>query len=96
MRMSVGLGEEYTEKYEISRYVYEFYKVSDRRIAVRIYQEDENGNKKKDDISGKEIESADFYVSSFAFKKLVSKYWQIVNAIPVSKEEPLPDYDLFG
>ena len=93
MRMSVDLGKEYTQNTGIYRYVYEFYRVSDRRIAVRIYQQDASGSIIKDS-SGKEIISTDFYISEFAFKKLVSKYWEVVNAIPVNKEDAFTSFDV--
>ena len=95
LRMKVDLGEDYTQDTGISKYVYEFYKVSDRRVAVRIYQQDASGSIIKD-TNGNDITSTDFYISGFAFKKLVSKYWELVNAIPVSKENAFTNYEFFG
>lgn len=95
MRMGVDLGKEYAEKTGVYQYVYEFYRVSDRRVAVRLYQRDSSGKIIKD-INGKEIVSTDFYISEFSFKKFVSKYWELINAVPVNKENAFTDYDIFG
>jgi hypothetical protein len=55
-----------------NRYVYEFYRNDDRRVMVRLYQADEEGNIKTTPVS-------DFYVSTFAFKKLVSNFGALLN-----------------
>ena len=54
------------------RYVYEFYRNDDRRIMVRIYQADEDGNLKTTPVS-------DFYVSTFAFRKIVRNMTEILD-----------------
>ena len=54
------------------RYVYEFYRAEDRRVAVRLYQADAEGNAKTTPVS-------DFYLSTFAFKKLVNAYLTVLN-----------------
>ena len=59
-------------------YVYEFYKISSRRVMVRISQIARDG---------KAVYSvSDFYVSGFAFKKLCSKYFDLLNARDVDNE----------
>ena len=54
-------------------YTYEFYRASDRRVMVRIYQADANGVIKSTPVS-------DFYITSFAFKKIVNAFVGILNA----------------
>ncbi len=95
MRMKVDLGDEYRDQNgQYVRYVYEFYRVSDRRVAVRLYKENNSGTVIME--NGVKADTTDFYVSYFAFKKLVSKYWQLVNAEPVSKNEAFDDYGIWG
>lgn len=67
MRFSVKLDS------SAFRYVYEFYRISDRRVMVSIYQADSEGNKKTVPVS-------DFYLSTYAFKKIVSGFWSLLNA----------------
>ena len=95
MRMKVDLGEEYTDQNgKYVRYVYEFYRVSDRRVAVRLYKENSSGSIVWE--GGVEADTADYYISSFAFKKIVSKYWELVNAKRVDKNEAYTDYDIWN
>ena len=67
------------------QYVYEFYRADDRRILVSIHKEDANGNIVTTPVS-------DFYMSTFAFKKIVTNFWGILNGeciepdIPYGKE----------
>ncbi len=70
MRMTVSLGAVQGYKYS---YVYEFYRISDRRVMVRLY--------KTDASTGEMVDEAvsDFYISTFAFKKLVSGYMGLMN-----------------
>ncbi len=55
-------------------YTYDFYRLDDRRIMVTHYRSDENGNKKES--SG---EVSDYYITAFAFKKLVNNYIYLLN-----------------
>ena len=88
MRFKVDLGEDYMYTW---RYVYEFYRVDDRRVAVKLYKENPDGTIVKDE-NGDKIVTTDFYVSTFAFKKLVSKYYELVNAQVVDQENAFTDY----
>lgn len=88
MRFSVDLGPTYKYTY---KYVYEFYRVDDRRVAVKLYKQNPGGDIVKDE-NGQEIVTTDFYVSTFAFKKLVSKYYELMNAQAVDKESAFTDY----
>ena len=94
MRIKVDLGESYPKPDDAYRFVYEFYRVSDRRVAVRLYKETFDGKMYKE--NGKETSTADYYISSFAFKKLVSKYWELVNAKVVNKEDAFTDYEIWN
>lgn len=55
------------------RYVYEFYRISERQVMVRIYQANSDGTPKSTPVS-------DFYVSTYSFKKIVSGYLALLNA----------------
>lgn len=88
MRFKVDLGPEYIYTY---KYVYEFYRVDDRRVAVKLYKQNPDGDIVKDK-NGNEIITTDFYISTFAFKKLVSKYYELMNAQAVDKESAFTDY----
>lgn len=95
MRIKVDLGDEYRDMNgNYVRYVYEFYRVSDRRVAVRIYKENKDGTIILE--NGIKADTTDFYISNFAFKKLVSKYWQLVNGKVVDKNEAFDDYEVWN
>ncbi len=70
LSMTVSLGEVEDYKYN---YVYEFYRISDRRVMVRLY--------KTDAKTGDMVDEAvnDFYISTFAFKKLANGYISLLN-----------------
>lgn len=55
-------------------YTYDFYRLDDRRIMVRFYRSDADGN--KIEHLG---EVSDYYVTTFAFKKLVNHYIYLLN-----------------
>ncbi len=88
MRLKVDLGPEYQYTY---KYVYEFYRIDDRRVAVKLYKQNPGGDIVKDE-NGTEVVTVDFYVSTFAFKKLVSKYYELLNVQTVDKENAFTDY----
>ena len=55
------------------RYVYEFYRADDRRVVVSIYQIDPDGQRVTEPVSA-------FYMSTFAYKKLVTNFVGTLNA----------------
>ena len=66
-------------------YTYDFYRIDDRRIMVALYKSnadgeciDDYGNVVPSESIGENVVS-DFYVDSFAFKKLVNAYIQLLN-----------------
>lgn len=67
------------------RYVYEFYRYDDRRVLVRLYQA--TYDEQTHEYVQKTTPVSDFYVSTFAFKKLADKYTQLMNAEIIEKEE---------
>lgn len=74
-------GEREDEDY----YCFEFYRCDDRRVMVRLYEEDEAGN-----VVTKGIVS-DFYISSHAFKKTLSTFVSLLNGERFDLEEGYPD-----
>ena len=64
-------------------YVYDFYRVSDRRVVVHIYKCDLSGNA----IENTDVETSGFYISSFAAKKLVNAVDDLLNGQPVDINE---------
>ena len=66
-------------------YTYDFYRIDDRRIMVSFYISDEAGNK---------IEQygvvTDFYISTYAFKKLVNNYIHLLNGVAVDESVGYP------
>lgn len=81
MRMSIDLVESATYNPDY-RYVYEFYKISSRRVMVKISRIARNGNV---------TEVSDFYVSNFAFEKLCNKYFDLLNKKTVNNENVFKD-----
>lgn len=65
-------------------YNYDFYRLDDRRVAVSMYQADEEGNAMSSAVT-------DFYLSTFAFKKIVSTYLTLLDAKDVDSTLPYPD-----
>ncbi len=55
-------------------YTYDFYRIDDRRVMVSLYN------------PGYENEVSDFYISTFAFKKIISNFDRLMNG-----EQILPD-----
>ena len=66
------------------KYVYEFYRASDRRVLVKIYQADLEGNPISEAVS-------DFSISIATFKKFMGAYDAILNAGKVTGDEPYFD-----
>ena len=67
-------------------YTYDFHRVDDRRIMVTLYESDEKGNQLSEEVS-------DFYISSFAFKKIVRGFFDVLNAKDVDPEVGYPKED---
>ena len=55
-------------------FTYDFYRISDRKVMVSLYRSDAQGNP-----VGDGIKVSDFYISTFAFKKLASNYVALLN-----------------
>ena len=66
------------------KYVYEFYRASDRRVLVKIYQADASGVAKGGAVS-------DFSISTATFKKIMGAFDAILNAKKVSGDTPYFD-----
>jgi hypothetical protein len=66
------------------RYVYEFYRYSEGKVMVRLYQADYDAatntfSKIASDVS-------DFYISNFAFRKIVGNFENLLNVKMIDKE----------
>jgi hypothetical protein len=82
MRISLSMGDfdssgsySYLSAYE---YVYEFYRVSDREVMVKVYQRNRTNH------SDVRASVSDFYISTFAFKKIANAYLGILNKEDIS------------
>ena len=80
MRMSVRLYEGYSS----SDYVYEYYRISDGQVMVRLCLEDRNTGERSEAVS-------DFYISTFSFKKIVNCYLGILNRQNIDGDIPYVD-----
>ena len=61
-------------------YTYEFYRIDDRRVVVSLFRSDRNG-----DPVDNLLQVSDYYISTFAFKKLVNSYIYLLNGKPVDE-----------
>ena len=61
-------------------YTYDFYRIDDRRVMVSLYRTNDNGEKIE-----QLGEVSDFYISTFAFKKLVNNYLHLLNGMEVDE-----------
>lgn len=77
LKMRVKLRE------DVLPYVFEFYRLDDRRVGVRLYSEWKEG-----EVAG-ELEVCDFYITTFAMKKVVNAFLAITRAEEI-------DTDSFG
>ncbi len=66
------------------RYVYEFYRGDDRRVMVRLYKADMDGNMKTQPIS-------DFYVSTFTLKKFATNFKDLFDGKKITPDVGYPD-----
>jgi hypothetical protein len=67
-------------------YKYDFYRIDDRRVMVSLYRTDDNGNKIE-----QLGEVSDFYISTFAFKKIVNNYLHLLDGKVVDETISYPD-----
>ena len=88
MRITVKLDEEKAPNTSKDSHVYEFYRCDDRKVMVRQYRIDKNGDKI---VNGDTSEVTDFYISSFAFKKIAANYFALLNAERIDMEVPYPE-----
>jgi hypothetical protein len=75
-----GKSNQYSDYY----YVYEFYRISDRRVMVRLYQEDDGGVMKGSAVS-------DFCISTTSFKKIVNGYLGVLNGMKIDENDVYTD-----
>ena len=73
MEMTLKLDPETAKNVSPYLYVYKFYRIDDRRVRVSLHQEDSDGDLPVSAVS-------DFYISSFAFKKIASGFISLLNA----------------
>ena len=64
-------------------YTYDFYRVSDRKVMVHIYECDSSGNR----IPGTKKEASGFYVSTFAAKKMINAVMTMLNGENIDVED---------
>ena len=64
-------------------YVYDFYRVDDRRFMVSLYKESPSGERT--------TEVYDFYISAFAFKKIARSYLSLLNGQVINEDEGYPE-----
>ena len=83
MRISLKLRSTPSQTASQNLYVYEFYRYDDRRVMVKLYQTDSEGNAVTEAVS-------DFYVSTLAPKKIVSNFYALLNAEDFDTEEAYP------
>ena len=84
MRMSITMNDKNTGIAQGFSYVYEFYRVSDRRVVVHLYKQIPGNDTQIAEVS-------DFYVSIFSFKKLVNLYFGLLNTDNINNELPYPE-----
>ncbi|MBR2930038.1 MAG: hypothetical protein IKC32_02300 [Clostridia bacterium] len=81
MSLTMKLKEEVNDMN--TTYVYNFYRVGDRKIMVSVSEVD---------AFGKTLESvSEFYLSTFSFKKVVYGYLSMLNGLEVNGDLPYPD-----
>ena len=71
------------------RYVYEFYRYDDNRVMVRLYQATYDAT--TNTYTQKTTPVSDFYISNFAFRKMVNNYVSLMNVETIDKEVGYPE-----
>ena len=66
-------------------YTYDFHRLDDRRIMVSLYRTDAEGN-----VPDEMMRVSDFYITTFAFKKIVGNYVNLLNGREVDEEFAYP------
>ena len=64
-------------------YVYSFYRIDDRRVMVSITQVGGSGQTI--------MRADDFYISTFAFKKIVKNFTELLNGVSLDPDEGYDD-----
>lgn len=80
MKMTVRLYD----GYGAYQYAYEFHKISDRKIMVKLYRENIVDGSHENEVS-------DFYISTFAFEKLAGLYVSILEGEDITNKTPIVD-----
>jgi hypothetical protein len=87
MRITVRLNSEHPDS-KGKFFAYEFYRIDDRRVMVRLF----NVNSKGEVVTeGNVTDAKDFYISTPAFKKIVSHYFALLNAGEIDADKPYSD-----
>lgn len=71
------------------RYVYEFYRYGEGRVMVRLYQADYD--KATNTFSKLAGDVSDFYISNFAFRKIIGNFQNLMNVEMIDKEVGYPE-----
>ena len=72
-----------------SRYVYEFYRYSEGRVMVRLYQA--SYDDQTNSYSNMTTAVSDFYISNFAFRKIINNFLNLLNVEMIDKEIGYPN-----
>ncbi len=87
MRITVKLNSEHPDS-KGKFYAYEFYRIDDRRVMVRLF----NVNAKGETVTeGNVTDAKEFYISTATFKKIVSNYFTLLNAGEIDVDKPYGD-----
>lgn len=84
MKMTLKLDPEVAKNASPHLYVYKFYRIDDRRVRVSLHREDSDGDMPVPAVS-------DFYISSFAFKKIATGFVSLLNAETIEMNDGYPD-----
>lgn len=103
MKISLKLDTGTEKNTSENRHVYEFYRCGDRQVMVRMYEAKEvlvkdDSGKVVTDKYGKPVTEeikvtdavSDFYISTLAFKKIVSSYFALLNAEMIYPDQAYP------
>ena len=71
------------------RYVYEFYRYSEGAVLVKLYLA--NYDSSTGEYTGAASDVSDFYISNFAFRKMVNNFVSLLNVEIIDKEAGYPD-----